>query len=269
MRTGPPRPVAAERMFRLTGTPGVANGAGRTAAPKGMTATLLSVLLLRANHVVESEVLIELLWRHSEPQSARANLRQYVSKLRRFLDGAAPQGGARLRSTSGGYLLEVHRSELDVTCFEDLAALGRRALENGEVAEARTHLEAAIELWSGPLCQGVQLAPELEIDVLSRQDLWLSTYRMLIRSRLQLGDYGQAVVESRRLLVSYPLSEDLWAMLMLAFYRSYRRSEALEAFRMARRRIVRELGIEPTAQLERLHQSILTGDCPREDLHWL
>ncbi|MBI0293374.1 AfsR/SARP family transcriptional regulator [Streptomyces sp. PRKS01-29] len=261
-------PVAAERMFRLTGAPGVEDGTGRRTAPKGMTATLMTVLLLRANHVVDSGVLVGLLWQESEPQSAKANLRQYVSKLRRFLAEAAPEGGSRLRSIGGGYLLEVRRSELDVTCFEDLSDLGRRALEAGEVTAARAYLEASIELWSGPLCQGVALAPELETEVHSRQDLWLATHQMLVRTRIQVGDYGHAIAEVRQLLVAHPLSEDLWGMLMLALYRSYRRGEALEAFRAARGLIVRELGIEPTPQLQRLHQSILSGDCPLEGFDW-
>src|SRR5205814_6289346 len=54
--------------------------------------------------------------------------------------------------------------------------------------------------------------------------------------------------------------ERLRGQLMLALYRSGRQAEALEAYRDARRALVDELGIEPTEQLQRLHNAILTQD---------
>jgi hypothetical protein len=50
---------------------------------------------------------------------------------------------------------------------------------------------------------------------------------------------------------------------MLALYRSGRQAEALEAYRQARRELD-ELGIEPSAELQRLEQAILTQDSALE-----
>src|SRR5205823_2180177 len=54
--------------------------------------------------------------------------------------------------------------------------------------------------------------------------------------------------------------ERLRGELMLALYRSGRQAEALEAYQAARRALVDELGIEPSAALQRLEKQILTQD---------
>ena len=52
---------------------------------------------------------------------------------------------------------------------------------------------------------------------------------------------------------------------MLALYRCGRQSEALEAYRDARSGLVEEIGVEPGAELQRLHDAILAHD-PALDL---
>ena len=52
---------------------------------------------------------------------------------------------------------------------------------------------------------------------------------------------------------------------MLALYRSGRQAEALEAYREARRALVEEIGVEPGAELRKLHDAILAQD-PALDL---
>src|SRR5690349_403521 len=47
---------------------------------------------------------------------------------------------------------------------------------------------------------------------------------------------------------------------MLALYRVGRQADALAAFRDARRHLDQELGIEPAAPLQQLHQQILAAD---------
>ena len=44
---------------------------------------------------------------------------------------------------------------------------------------------------------------------------------------------------------------------MLALYRQGRQAEALDVFRLGRRHLIDELGIEPSPQLRELHAAIL------------
>ena len=47
---------------------------------------------------------------------------------------------------------------------------------------------------------------------------------------------------------------------MLALYRSGRQAEALDAYVAARRRLVDDIGVEPSAELRKLHERILRQD---------
>ena len=47
---------------------------------------------------------------------------------------------------------------------------------------------------------------------------------------------------------------------MLALYRSDRQADALRAYGRLRRRLAEELGLDPSAKLQRLEQQIICGD---------
>jgi DNA-binding SARP family transcriptional activator len=57
----------------------------------------------------------------------------------------------------------------------------------------------------------------------------------------------------------YRTHENLHAQFMLALHRSGRRGEALDVYHRLRSTLVRDLGLEPSARLRRLQQSILVA----------
>jgi DNA-binding SARP family transcriptional activator len=246
--------------FYVLGAVGIGDGTHRITAPRGLTGTALAILLLNHNQPVQPEVLAASLWPNSLPASAGANVRQYMSNLRKLLRGCSPGDESRLQLTNGGYLLEARRYELDLTCFADLADAGQRAYDSRDFRTARWRLENAAHLWQGDICQGAVLGPALEVTVRYWEERRFAVSRLLLQTRLQLGEYGQAIAEIHPLVAHDPFCEDLWATLMLALYHSQRRGDALKAFRTARRHFVSELGIEPSKRLQYLHQSILKDD---------
>src|SRR5262249_22164970 len=71
---------------------------------------------------------------------------------------------------------------------------------------------------------------------------------------------GEVVPELETLVRQYPVRERLRVQLMLALYRSGRQADALAIYRDARRKLVDELGLEPSFELQNLEKQILTHD---------
>src|SRR5258705_8123834 len=79
------------------------------------TRLLLAILLARAPRVVPIDDLLSGLWGEQPPRSARANIHQYVHRLRLAL------GVERIRSHASGYALSVPDEDLDAARFRALA----------------------------------------------------------------------------------------------------------------------------------------------------
>jgi len=105
---------------------------------------VLADLLLHANEVVPSELLLVDLWGEDSPPSAANALQAAISRLRRVL----PPG--RLITTGPGYMLRVFPAELDAAQFEQLTFEGRDVSASGAAADAVQLLDQALTLWRGP-----------------------------------------------------------------------------------------------------------------------
>ena len=215
---------------------------------------LLAVLLLDANQAVSVDRLIEELWGDEPPKSARHGLEVYVSGLRKVI------GADRIRTADPGYLLRVEPGELDFTRFEHLLHKGRRTLEAGRAGAARETLSDALALWRGPPLAGVPAGLHIEAATARLEDLRLAALEARLDADLALGRHDELVPELERLVAEHPLRESVWGRLMLALYRCGRQADALAAYQSARRRLVDELGIQPSLALQELERAILNHD---------
>jgi len=218
---------------------------------------LFAALLVRANHTVSAEELAEIVWDGAPPDGADCTLRTYVMRLRRVV---GPQVAARILTRDPGYLCQVAEAELDALQFAALSREAGAALRAQAWSLAATTATRALNL-----CRA---QPLLDVASQSLREEFTPYFEQLrfdvlegrIEADLRLGAHDQLVPELRALIVKYPLRERLHAQLMLALAGTGRQAEALEAYRDARRVLVRELGVEPGARLRDLHRGILAGD---------
>jgi WD40 repeat protein/DNA-binding SARP family transcriptional activator len=223
---------------------------------------LLAQLLARANQVVPVEALVHGLWGEHPPRSAGKTLQSHVVRLRRALEPGRARGAAGevLITREPGYLLRVPPGTLDAARFEELAAAGRRALADGSVELAASRLREALGLWRGRAFEEF-----LDADFGAAESDRLAELRLVavedrIEADLRLGRHRELVAELEGLVRDHPLRERLWAQLMLALYRAGRQADALLAYQRARSILVEELGIDPGAELRRLHAAVLAQD---------
>ncbi|BCB76631.1 BTAD domain-containing putative transcriptional regulator [Phytohabitans flavus] len=220
--------------------------------------TVLAALALRANEVVSVDQLTAAVWDRL-PASPSSNIRTYVRQLRQLLDGPGSRA-PRLLTRAPGYQLIVHPGELDVEVFEELTERGVTALARHDLTAGVAYLDRALRLWRGDPLAGLQPGPALAAEAVRLGERRLSAAEHLAQMRIRLGQYAEAVGELRRLVVSHPLREGLWAQLLLALYRGGRQAEALDAYQQVRRLLVAELGVEPGQELRRLHRAIVSDE---------
>jgi YVTN family beta-propeller protein len=240
--------------FRILGPLEVRDGVRSLPLAGAKQRALLALLLIHANHVLSRDRLIDELWGEEPPETAVQSLQVYVSRLRKLLPSET------LLTRPPGYLLEIEPDELDLRRFEGLLGQGREALAAGDAERAARVLHDALALWRGPALAEFAFEPFAQAEIGRLEDLRLAAVEERIEADLALGRHADLIGELEALIAENPHRERLRGQLMLALYRSERQAEALEAYQDARRALVDELGIEPSANLQTLEKQILNQD---------
>ena len=223
-----------------------------------MQRALLAVLVVHANTVVSADRLLDELWAGKPPASARHALHVYVSNLRKALEPCGAD--SMLVTRRPGYLLHAAPVQLDAARFERSANGGHRALVEGRAREAAELLRAALAQWRGPALADLADLPFARSEIRRLEQLRLQALEARLDADFELGCHAELVEELEVLVADHPLRERFWAQLMLARYRARRQAEALHAYQSARDLLADQLGIDPSAELQRLHADILRQD---------
>lgn len=223
---------------------------------------MLAILLLHTNEAVPSERLIDLLWNGRPPETASTALQGYVSQLRKILEPDRPAGAppSVIVTVDAGYMIRTEPGQLDADRFEKLVARGRDALGAERPREAADAFREALALWRGPPLANVRDEAFAQDAIRRLEELQVAALEDQIDAQLALGEHSDAIPKLKTLVTKHPYRERLRGQLMVALYRTGRQAEALEVFAAARRTLVDDLGIEPSAELRELHQRVLAQD---------
>ena len=213
---------------------------------------VLAVLVARAGRAVSTDVLIDRLWAENPPRTARNSIQVFVSNIRSALGEEA----GRLETVESGYRLQLDVGSLDAARFEAMVLEARTGDEPVRRAEM---LADALQLWRGHAFEGIE-NETVQAEVARLHELRAAAQEARAEALLSAGRHDEAIPELEGMVLETPLREGRWAQLMLALYRSGRQAEALRAFQRARTVLAQELGIEPSTELARLEEQILTQD---------
>lgn len=217
---------------------------------------LVASLLCRANQVVAGEQLADTLWCGHPPGGASATLRGYVMRVRRALGPA----GCRIETVAPGYRINLDpERELDAARFVALCRSGLAAGGAGRWEISAALLDESLALWRGEPLQDVPCERLRDRELPSLLEAHVQAEQTRLQAEVELGRPGAALTGLRRIVAAHPLWERPHALLMRALDGCDRRAEALEVFRDLRVRLIRELGIEPSRELQDLHRAILGG----------
>ncbi len=213
---------------------------------------LLALLLVNADRAVSLDALIDAVWDERPPTTAKRQVQNSISALRRLLEAGEPDAPT-IAAEGDAYRLRLAASKLDARLFLDQVEKARLC---GAAGEAVAELRAGLRLWRGPALAGLS-GRMFEAAAARLDEQRRAAIEECVELELRLGRHADLVGELTELVASHPLRERLVGQLMVALHRSGRQVEALEAYHRLRKTLADELGLEPGAQLRDLHTTIL------------
>lgn len=212
---------------------------------------VLALLTASFGKTVSADRIISEIWGESPPAKPSQSLQTYVSNLRRLL------GREAIETRHTGYRLRVRAESIDVEQFRD--AFSTAAAADGDPTEVESTLERALRLWRGiePYQSLADEVPLLREESTRLKEMRLTSIERLYEVRLHLGKHAEVIPELQVLTAEHPFRESVSALLMKALYATGRQAEALGVYRDLRTRLVEELGIEPSPDLQELEIRIL------------
>ncbi|WDZ86766.1 AfsR/SARP family transcriptional regulator [Micromonospora cathayae] len=237
--------------IRILGTPSVA-GSSRLA---GRRANVLTALLaLHINRAVSIDRLIDAIWEDRPPATAREQVQNCVSLLRRSLSG----GAARITiSRHGpGYQMNADPDEIDAQRFERGVRAAGELHATGDLTGAVEKLREALALWSGPALDGLT-GVELSAHANRLDEMRNSATERLIKMTMDLGRHDEALADLRSLTRLHPLHEQYMLLMTDNLIHRQRYAEALDAYRTFASGMAEELGVRPSRTARSRERQIL------------
>jgi DNA-binding SARP family transcriptional activator/tetratricopeptide (TPR) repeat protein len=226
--------------------------------PRRRERCLLGLLLLEQGKVLQADRLLDLLWDGEPPGGGRAVLRSHISHLRaRLKVYEHDQDAVGIRTHGSGYSIDVAPDRVDAYRFQQLFARADRLVDPAARAEL---LRTALGLWRGPVLADVmstQLRGRVAGELEERR---LIAVERLAELDLQTGRAREVVAELAGRVAERPLRERLTELLMVAHVQSGSPAEASWVYHRFRERLADQMGLDPSAELRRLHERVLRQD---------
>jgi DNA-binding SARP family transcriptional activator len=243
---------------RLLGAFEVRRGADRVppAAWRRRRDRWLFCYLVLAREPVPREVVLEALWPHLPPASARASLNVAWSNVKRVLDPRHGLAGGYLALDRGRYGVRREAVVTDVEVFERQIAAADPAQRAESILAA---LEVAAATYRGDLLPEAADEPWTVIERERLRGLYVATLRRLADAKAVLGRMVEAETHLREVLRLDPWREDVYRRLMVVLAESGWRSEALRLYRECAAALRRELDVEPDPETTALFEALAAG----------
>lgn len=215
--------------------------------------TLLAVLLAARGTTVAADSLADLLWGDAQPDNPSAALHSQVSRLRRSLADVLDDD-CDLVTRSPGYALTTTTDDVDAMRFDCLVGAARAAPGSAAV----DMYDEALRLWRGQAYGEFTDVLPAFLEGIRLEEVRLAAVEERARVLLDLGRSESVVPELEAFVAANPLREEARAVLMRALYAAGLHTKALRLFHDYRKRLGDELGLEPSAALQRLQAEILS-----------
>ncbi|PSK90240.1 DNA-binding SARP family transcriptional activator [Murinocardiopsis flavida] len=220
---------------------------------------VLAALVLRSDVTVSQEQLLDRVWGQDPPSTGVRNMPGYVFRLRRCLQANGVDAKSVIVSDRSGYRFVGSGALLDTVRLNELAAEAGGARQSGDLAAAVGAYTRALALFDGEPLAGLP-GPFAEGERRRLAERRVALLQDKLDAQVRLGRYDEVVDELPEWIEAYPHAEGLAALLVRARYGGGQQADALRVFPRLRDRLVEDLGVEPGAEMQSVHQAVLRGD---------
>ncbi|WP_166665752.1 nSTAND1 domain-containing NTPase [Kribbella caucasensis] len=215
---------------------------------------VLAALAVHPGEVVSAEALADVLWGEQVPPSWAKIVQGCVVRLRKLL------GSRAIETSPLGYRLTLPVDDVDAQRFERAVGRARGLLAAGDAERAALVLADALTLWRGRPLTELDGWDPARIEAARLVELRHSAEELYVESALRAGQHDKVLDKAQAFVGEAPLRERRWILLATAQYQAGRQGEALKTIRQLRAVLNRELGLDPSPELDALEQAILRQD---------
>jgi two-component SAPR family response regulator len=218
--------------------------------------SIFAYLLLNHKKKIYRDVLMDLLWRKSDPDSARNCLNVTIHGLRRVLQDVDPKTEYILFKDECYYFNSEIDIKLDVEEFRKKWLKAQSIEHISGLRAAVLEYERAAEIYRGEFLEDEIYDDWSSLDRENLKEIYLVILDKISENFMHNGNHHEAISVCKKILEKDNCREDIYRRLMECFYSSGHRAKAIKIFRKCTKALKAELEVEPTAATIQLYRQI-------------
>jgi DNA-binding SARP family transcriptional activator len=231
---------------------------------------LFAMLAVRRGGDVPTDQILDYLWPEFSEDRALNNMYVVWSAMKHALSPSLHRGEPCPYVERVGTVCHSMRANVttDLDQFEDRLAEGRKADHEGDVVAAVAAYREVMEVYRGELLPG-DAYDDWFRPARDRCKHEYSDAALRLASLLEAGgDSPEALQVLRQALVHDPWREDLYQAVLKRQISEGQRSAAIETYLSCRNRLTEDLGIDPSAETNKLYQHVLGMESNTDESEW-
>jgi DNA-binding SARP family transcriptional activator/DNA-binding NarL/FixJ family response regulator len=218
--------------------------------------SIFAYLLLNHKKKIFRDVLMDLFWQKSDPDSARNCLNVTIHGLRRILQDINPKEEYILFKDECYYFNPDIQVEIDVEEFRKIWRKAQTIEHHKGLAAAAIEFESAAEIYRGEILEEEIYDSWSSLDRENLKEIYLSILDKISENYIFNKDYRKAILTCEKILDKDNCREDIYRRMMECYYRFGQRDRAIKLFRKCAKVLKNELEVTPTTNTIKLYRAI-------------
>ncbi len=218
---------------------------------------ILCFIVSRRHRRASKDIIIETFWGEADPEIIAKNFHPTVSHIRKALNSNQPLKQNFLLYRDGDYMLNSDFSyAIDIEEFDRLVAESDAARRAGQYERRINCYEEAIKLARGEFMQGCY-DDWVEEQRSYYHEQYLHMLEALVIAAQKAEEWPRSMHLAQQILHDDPFREDIHCLVMRAHAAQGNRVAVKEQYETLRSLLLRELGVEPAAETQKVYRQLL------------